>query len=144
MKMKVLFLFLLTIVSSHLLAQDPVSWSQEIVQTDDGYYVSLKAEVQSGWYIYSMHTEPGGPIPTEVNFTSEDKIDWSGELTEQGEVIKGYDELFELEVAKYKDKVQFNRSFSGKSKKIMCEVTYMTCDSQRCLPPKTLEFEILN
>jgi len=143
LRMKPFAILVFVILVSSVYAQDPVSWSSEIVTSDSDTYVSIKAEVETGWYIYSMNTDEGGPIPTEVLFDSNEELKWTGELTEHGEVIKGYDEMFELNVAKYKEQVEYRQSFDGQIQKIVGEVTYMVCDSQRCLPPKTINIDIL-
>lgn len=142
--MRLVIFFYLILNSLNLSAQDPVSWSNSIVAEDGKTYVSLNAEVKEGWYIYSMDTDPDGPVPTEVIFDKSATYTLDGKVTEHGDVIKKYDELFEVDVMKYKERVEFRQSLNAykADATIKCEVTYMTCDSERCLPPQTLEFEI--
>ena len=52
--------------------------------------------------------------------------------------------IFEMELIKYKEQVIFEQGIDVKDPKIPIKgsMTFQTCDATKCLPPKTLAFEI--
>ena len=129
----------------HVQAQDaPVQWTFEVHQTDQGTHEFVAtATIKSPWVIYSQHTDPDGPVPTRFEF--ETVLPWlQPELIEFPKAKEGMDPLFELNVAKHESQVTFSRHFStSEAKSLIGTVTYMTCDGNRCLPPKAIPFDIV-
>ena len=127
-------------------AQEIVTWSGEIVEEIGEKTIKIKGEVADGWYIYSMNTNPDGPIPTELVFVENTDYALSGKLEEKGDLIEGYDELFEVNIMKYKDMIEYQQKLLSikPNTTIKSQVTFMTCDKKRCLPPKTVDIDILN
>ena len=68
-----------------------------------------------------------------------------GKTTEDGHKKEGFDEMFGMNVVKFTDKVVFTQKVKVKkgTKSIKGVVNYMCCDSEMCLPPKDVSFEIL-
>jgi len=133
-------------VSFNVFSQDdPVSWTFESETIDDiTTVISLKAKIDKGWFIYSQHTDAGGPIPTSIELTASTNGDLIGEFEEKGEMILQYNELFEVDVMKFKDQVDFVKHMDKIETDLLVtgSIIYMACDSEKCLPPKTIEFEI--
>ena len=137
-------LFLVGISLSQSNAQeDVVDWSFEIEELDGKMTLVATGDISEGWYIYSQHTDPDGPIPTSFEIK-----DASGTMTtvvfeEKKSPIKKYSDLFGVEVLKFKDKTIFTYELDGDAdiKQITGAVEYMSCDKSRCLPPKLVEFE---
>jgi hypothetical protein len=62
------FLFLF---SNPLTAQilKPVSWEVSAEKTGNNEYTLIyKAKIEDGWKVYANDIEPGGPIPTTINY----------------------------------------------------------------------------
>lgn len=117
---------------------NPVSWKFEAIKLDNNKVkINAFAKMQKEWVIYSQNIEGDGPIPTsftvydqEVRFDEEDKP------------IKEHDEVFDMEVVKFKAKASFSSIVEAKGNEVFGSVVFMTCDGLRCLPPKEVPFSI--
>ena len=137
------FILLLSLFCFSLSAQsaNPVTWEAKVVANDNGTFdLVVDAIVEKGWSFYSQHTGEDGPIPTYFEITSEN-VELIGDFKELTEPKKGMDDMFGVEVIKFSKNAQFVQSFKTDStKKIEGNVTFMTCDDKRCLPPVTVDF----
>ncbi len=113
-------------------SSSPVNWTFELNKiSETDYEIEAVANMNPSWVIYSQFTDDAGPIPTYFAINGKQV-----KFEEKGKVIKEFDEMFDVEVLKFKEKA----SFFYKIKKdnnptIDVSVEYMTCDGQRCLPP---------
>jgi len=143
-------LILMVLLAFPLLASaqliNPVEWTFEAKKLADGQYeVHLKASIDEGWYIYSSNLESDmGPIPTAVYFEAPEGLAPVGDITEKGNKKSGYDELFDMNITKFANEVTFIQQVKvpGSTKSINGSVEYMTCDDNRCLPPRPVSFSI--
>lgn len=124
----------------------PVEWTFGANQLDGGEYeLTLTALVNDGWYIYSQHLDEGGPIPTSFTFRESDHYALVGQTEEEGpHRQEGMDELFGMNVVKYGERVVFKQRIrvSDASRPVEGQLEFMTCDDNRCLPPRTVNFRI--
>ncbi|MBK9270760.1 MAG: thioredoxin family protein [Saprospiraceae bacterium] len=125
---------------------DPVKISAKVQKiSEDQFQIEFEAKIDKGWYIYSSQIAEDGPIPTNIEWDTAENYQTLGLIEEKSQhQIKGYDEIFEMDVTKYKENVLFYQKLMVKdhSKKITGYFTYQTCDATMCLPPKSLAFEI--
>ena len=85
----------------------PVSWDFETEKISvSEYELIATATIEDGWYVYSQDLEEGGPIPTTFAFI-ETQGDKQPSMEEIGAVKEAYDAMFEMDVAKYAQKVVF-------------------------------------
>ncbi len=123
----------------------PISWdfSQEKIK-ENVYAVTLSADIESPWYMYSQHTDPAGPVPTKITFDEQEGVELVRNLEEKGNLIKEVSELFEVEVLKFKNELNFVQKLrlDDSVKSISGTVLFMTCDGNRCLPPTEVKFDI--
>ena len=130
--------------SSELL--QPVTWEYNAQKLEDDLYeLQFTANVQEGWYIYSQFVDEGGPIPTSFMFEEDPNLKLEGKVEEVGkDRIEGYDSYFDMDVVKYKKKVDFTQKvkLDDPSKPIIGSLEFMTCDDTRCLPPQFVDFSI--
>lgn len=142
--MRIFQAFIITIISFHLQAQtdDLVVWTAEYDEAISS--ITLTATMKDDWVIYSQKTDPEGPIPLEIEFETVDGVEYIGEVEELTKPIKVMSEMFEVEVIKFKEKAVFVQKVKTleTAQLIKGNVTFMTCDSKRCLPPKTVPFEV--
>ena len=137
-------IFMLVFVGSNIHAQiDPVSWDASLTKLSTGEYeLKLTAQTEAKWVIYSQHVDNDGPIPTtfEIKYPKGSKA--NGEFKEPDNPIVSMDEMFAMELTKYKGPATFTQLITSKAElqEISGEITFMTCDNSRCLPPKTIEF----
>jgi hypothetical protein len=129
-------LFLSMMLSSY--GQSPVKWTFETKQVNgDTYMITATADMGQAWVIYSQHTPDDGPIPTA--FMVGDK---EVKFEEKTKVIKENDPMFGVDVLKFKHTAVFTYTFTKDPKISGGDVTFMTCDGSRCLPPATVPFKI--
>ena len=117
----------------------PVSWTFDIKKVSDSdYEITGIANIQKTWILYSQFTDDNGPIPTQ--FVINDKV---VKFEEKSTSTKEHDEMFDVEVIKFKDEAVFMARVK-KSDVGTCKgyVTYMTCDGARCLPPVDVNFDL--
>jgi len=147
--MKSTYLTLLAILvgTLSLIAQDhnPVVWSffSEKTGTDE-YTITYSADVIPGWYIYSQHTEPSGPVPTTFYVEDNPSITLIGDVTEEGKKKEGFDPLFEINVIKFSGLVLFRQKvkLTGGATSFTGALEFMSCDNEQCLPPMEVTFDI--
>ena len=127
---------------------DPVHWEQEIKSLGNNEYeLIFKATIDKGWSIYSQTSDPIAAAPTEVTFKKAAHFSLIGKVEERGKNKVGPEPLFDnLVVAKYMDHVDFVQKVkvTDPTKAIDGEVYYMSCNSERCIPPnpKPMSFTI--
>ena len=110
--MRILSLFLLTLISSIAIGQieTPVSWtlSQERLSENE-FMLIYEADIDEGWYVYSQYLEDGGPIPTSFFYDDNENAKVAKTAEEIGKAKSGFDSMFEMEVTKYANKVTFKQ-----------------------------------
>jgi len=119
-----------------------VRWSAEYDAAQSA--IILTADLKDDWVIYSQHTDPEGPIPLEFEFETVSGVTFEGPVEELTKPITKMSEMFGVEVMKFKDKATFSQKIKLDTDPVTIKgmVAYMTCDSQRCLPPKSVPFQV--
>ncbi len=110
----------------------PVRWTFELNKiSETDYEIEAVANINPSWVIYSQFTDDAGPIPTYFAINGKQV-----KFEEKGKLIKEFDEMFDVEVMKFKEKASFVYKIKKEQNPtIDVSVEYMTCDGQRCLPP---------
>lgn len=115
-----------------------VAWSTN-VETISPYEARLiiTAQILPDWHLYSQYLMDGGPQPTRFDFLSNSAYQLSG-FNEKGKPHTYYDNLFEMDVTWYSDRVDFiaNIKLVGPSTRLRGTVAYMTCNAETCVPEK--------
>ena len=142
---KIAFFALMLLASSAVFAQQsPVKWSYEAKKVADGTYdLIFTANIADGWYVYSQYLESDdGPIRTTFTYEDNSTVKFEGKNTEDGPKIEGYDDLFGMNIIKFKGKPSFTQRVKTTGPaKLKGSVEFMTCDSERCLPPVDVPFQ---
>lgn len=143
-----LFTTLLLLLSLTVSAQfaSPITWETSIEHVSgDEFKLIVTAEGEGGWWLYSQFTPPGGPIPTSFAWKDGPHFERSGRTEEKGKMKSGMDEMFGVEVTKFKtdQPVTFTQLVTMKdySQPVTVLVEYMCCDDEQCLPPTEEDFE---
>ena len=129
------------------LAQHPVSWSFTARKVGDKTYeVYMTATLQSGWHLFSQ-SQPEDAIANPTTFTINNNplIKLEGKIKENGTMEKFVDKKLGLSANQYSSKVDFVQlvKLKGKVKtNFSGNVEYQTCDDKKCLPPKTVNFNV--
>jgi thiol:disulfide interchange protein len=122
---------------------NPVSWSYSATQVEgDQFDLVFKAKIDRGWAIYSQYIEDGGPIPTEFVFEEGANYKRIGKVEESDNAKRSHDPIFDMELIKFYKEATFTQRVKIKdpSKAISGYLEFMTCDDERCLPPKEIDF----
>ncbi len=124
---------------------EPVIWSftaERISETD--YEITLTANIEKGWYVYSQDLPKRGPVPTQINFDSDPNIVFEGKPLEVGNKKEDYDQNFDMSVVKLTGRTKFvqKAKLVGGTPVVHGKLKYMTCNGEMCMPPKNVEFKI--
>ncbi len=146
--MKKLFLFITFITAACVArAQSPVSWSFSSKKVSDKTFeVHLTANIQSGWHLYSQNQPDDAiAIPTNFAINNNPLLKLDGKIKEVGKMEKFKDKILGISAHQYSEKVDFVQVVKLKSNaktNISGSVEFQTCDDKKCLPPKTVNFNI--
>ena len=144
---KLLFLCFLVFLAQMAWSQNPVSWTFTSKKINDKVYeLRMTASIQPGWHLYSQ-SQPDDAIaqPTTFNFNNNPLLNFEGKVKELGKLEKYKDEKLDISAYQYSKKVDFVQlvKVRGKAKtNVSGKLEYQTCDDQKCLPPKTVNFSI--
>lgn len=126
---------------------EPVHITGALKKVNEKHYLlEISAGIDKGWNIYSTYQKEGGPLPTEISFTKGNHFNAVGMIEEISDhKVSGHDDLFDMDVVKFKESVRFVQKIeiNDPMTSIKGTITYQTCDDSKCLPPKTVGFEIL-
>lgn len=140
-----LLIFISSMTSAFAQIHNPVKWSHEYKQVSDTEFDLIhKAVIQDGWAIYSQYLESDdGPVRTSFDYDKGSHFALKGENEEAGNRKEAFDELFDMNVIKFRKKAVFTQriTVSDFSKPISGYLEFMTCDATKCLPPDQIDFE---
>jgi thiol:disulfide interchange protein DsbD len=126
---------------------DPVDWEFAYNKTGTMQYeLVFTAKIENRWHLYSQDIPDGGPIPTSFSINESDNFELVGNVEEISEAEEKYDPGFDMNLKLFSDKAVFIQKvklISDGPVTISGSVEYMSCDDQRCLPPKDEEFEFV-
>ena len=100
----------------------------------------LHANIQSGWHLYALDQEPGGPTATRINVSDGQPFALNGNI-DQPVPMSAIDPNFNLETHFYQDEVTFTiplkvvATVKSKPPAVSVDVLYQTCNDTMCLPP---------
>ena len=135
-----LFVFF-SFLSTWAFGQEKIQWNFSL---NSSRCIEAKAQIESGWHIYSIHLDPkAGPVPTQITLEKNKAVNLTDPWMEIGSKIEKFDPNFDATVYYFeKDYALIAPVFVKKPTTVKGELTYMLCDDKRCLPPKTIPFEI--
>ena len=140
-------LFALLLSAAVLKAQNPVTWTFSTNKiADKTYEVHLTATIASGWHVYSQ-VQPADAIviPTDIKLNSNPLLTLDGKIKEVGKMEKFHDSRLDISANQYSGKVDFVQVIKLKANaktNITGSVEFQTCNDEKCLPPKTVNFSI--
>jgi thiol:disulfide interchange protein DsbD len=145
--MKKLFLFtfcLLSFLSGFAQIENPVKWSFSSYSISaDKAEVIIKADIQSGWHVYSQFIGDGGPLPTTFTFVPSKDYKLIGKVSESPKAISAFDNTFKMKIAWHEKQVIFKQLvLIKKATSVKGKLEFMVCNDQKCLPPEEVEFNI--
>jgi thiol:disulfide interchange protein DsbD len=125
---------------------EEVSWTFDSKRVKPHTYViTATATINNGWYVYSQYLESNkGPISTHLVFDTNYKAQLLEQATEQGSKVSGYDELFDMNITKYKKEMVIQQTIvvPKGQRRIKGSVVFMSCNDHQCMPPDEVSFEL--
>ena len=130
-----------------LKAQNPVSWTFSAKKIDDKTYeVRMTANIQSGWHLFSLQQpDDAVALPTGFTINNNPLFKLDGKIREEGKLEKFHDKRLDISANQYSNKVDFVQVVKLKASaktNLTGSVEFQTCNDERCLPPKTVNFNI--
>lgn len=142
--LSLLGLFALANADAQML-KDPTKWKFEVRKKDGNKYdIVFHCDITvDGWHIYSL--DPGGDgsfLPPEFNIKKTPDIKLAGKVREEGKII--HETIEDIGTVHYYTSVDYIQTveLAKEDMVITGEYTYMTCNDETCLPPKTKDFSI--
>ena len=138
---------LLFLISLIVTGQSPVSWTFTAKKLGNKTYeIHMTATIENGWHLYSQN-QPEDAIANPTSFTLNPNPLFSnnGKIKEIGKLEKFKDKKLGLSANQYSKKVEFVQiiNLKGNAKtNFSGSVEYQTCDDKKCLPPKTVNFNV--
>lgn len=138
------FWFLISGLSVFAQIENPVKWSFSAKNLNqDKVEISIRADIQPGWHVYSQFIEEGGPIPTSFTFNPSGDYSLIGKVTESPKAISSFDNNFKMNIAWHEKQVIFKQVIKvNKATSVTGSLEFMVCNDQKCLPPEEVEFNI--
>lgn len=128
-----------------VVGKSPVTWTTSAQKiSDTEYNLIFTATIADGWNIYSQHIKgDDGPLKTSFSY-DHPHFQLVGKNEETGDIKKGMDEMFGMEVIKIKNKGVFTQRIkvADADKPVTGSIEYMCCNEVQCLPPKQVPFAI--
>jgi hypothetical protein len=138
-------LFMLTVAA--VSAQNPVSWTFTTKKLNDKTYeLHLTATIQRGWHLYAQD-QPKDAIaqPTAFSFNKNPLLNFEGKVKEVGVLEKYRDKVLDVSANQYSNRVDFVQVVKLKAKAktaVTGNLEFQTCNDEKCLPPKTVNFTL--
>lgn len=127
-------------------AQNVIRWrcTASMTSKTEGEIV-VRAIIDKGWHLYGMQLPKGGPRPTVIDFSESTGIKFTGPFAANIKPTVKFDPIFAAKLNFWDKNVSFTRKFklTGDKKDAVIKgtVTYMCCDDETCMPPKTENFK---
>jgi thiol:disulfide interchange protein DsbD len=142
MRTALLSIVFFSLLSTWAFGQEKIQWSFDYVAFPSS--IQISAKIENGWHLYALDLDPSiGPVPTQIVLEKNKLVKELQPFAASTIAKKSYDANFGAEVSYYeKEFFAHNRILVKKPTIVKGELTYMLCDDKRCLPPKTIPFEI--
>ncbi len=126
---------------------DPVKWDIGLHPGQNGQTdLVFHASVEPCWHIYSQHLENDmGPLPTYFELTLPEGVVWDQVVTECAPLTE-YDPNFMMDLNFFEEEVYWvahlDLAEANPADSISGFLSFMVCDSARCLPPEDIDFKV--
>jgi thiol:disulfide interchange protein DsbD len=131
--------------------EDPVHWTssgipQKQFRPGATFTAKLVARIDSGWHLYALEQEEGGPISTEISLAGQSVLTLGA--VRASKPIQLFDSNFNKRVSLYVDKAAFDlplkvaASAPSGPQRIAIHVHYQCCNESMCLPPRTAAVDL--
>lgn len=129
---------------------NPVHWSvirgpEKALRPGAKFTVKVEAQIDSGWHLYAMDQEEGGPVSLEFSVPENSGFELGP--VRSSKPVQLFDPNFQKRVRLYVDKAEFSLPMSVSARAASAEngtvqVRYQSCNDTMCLPPKTVKLDL--
>ncbi|MEM9822716.1 MAG: cytochrome c biogenesis protein CcdA [Bacteroidota bacterium] len=124
---------------------DPVKWTFSVKKIKENTYdLIYVASIDPGWHIYSQFLgDEDGPVPTTFAFREDPNFTLTGKAIEDSpKRIQEFDKFFDMKLVKFKESASFTQRIhvTDLSQPVMGDLSFMSCEAGRCLPPAYIDF----
>lgn len=139
-----LFFFLTTASFAQIL--NPVKWDFRVrPKSSSEIELIFTARIDPKWHLYSQDIPAGGPIPTSFSFSKSDDFERIGGVEEISVPELKFDQSFNMELKMFSLQAVFRqviRPLTISDFVVNGFVEFMSCDDERCLPPREEGFSL--
>lgn len=137
--------FIITLAALGCMAQmaEPVRFTAAQKINDRGQLeISFHGTIDAGWHVYGADFEDGGPQRAVITLEKQDGVRTVGGIRTVGDVHRGTDPMFGMEVESVEKEVTFIQTYELTADRydIAGYLTFGACNDQNCLPPTNVEF----
>lgn len=141
MKRILLFICVAILAAVAVSAQNPIRWRLAVKMTSDTEgVITLRALVNEGWHLYGTKLPEDGPKPTHFSFAESQGIKLTGKMMPSVATKSIDDPMFGMKLNWWDCNVSFTQHFKlvkREGAKVVASVSFMACNDQNCMPPKT-------
>ncbi len=107
------------------------------------YIVSIEATIEQGWAIYDLTEYEGGVNNTTLTITPQQGVVTIGETISDPQSIVKYDEVFEMQIGKFSERVTLTQRLRVEGDRaVEGVVEWMACSGMMCTPPDEHIFSV--
>ncbi len=132
-------------------AENPVHWSlaavpQKPLRSGAAFTAKLLAQIDTGWHLYALEQEEGGPIPTEISLADLSSLTLGS--VRASKPIQLLDPNFNKRVGLYIEKAEFSLPLTVAASApagplhAAVHVRYQCCNDTMCLPPRNAALDL--
>lgn len=142
---KTLLSFLLSVIAVTAFSQmhNPIKFTHELKKVSDTEVeIVFNAVIESGWHLYSVGQQKGGPTSASFNLDKISGAELVGTLKPVGKEIEKFDDMFGMKVKFFENTAGFIQriKLTGGDYHIEGYMQYGACNDENCLPPSQVEF----
>lgn len=129
----------------HAQIADPVKWSWDVTENDNGGVITITANIQPGYHIYGFEAVENGPKPTSIKIADIDGISFDEKFAYDVEPKTIIDKAFDLKLKEWTGTVTFTCAYKTTQPlktAISGTIEYMACKENACTPPKRITFSV--
>lgn len=92
-----------------------------------------------GWHVYGFEVDKGGPKAMVIDLDKSTGIKFKGEMKQSIAPVKTHDDIFDIDVTYWEEKVEFTRDFEvtdPATAKIDGFISFQGCNGETCNPPQ--------
>ncbi len=142
-KIYTLFIIIMAAVACMAQMPEPVRFTTTQKVNDKGQLeISFQGTIDDGWHVYGADFQDGGPQRATITLEKQEGVSPVGGIRTIGDVHRGMDPMFAMEVETVEKKVTFVQIYELTADKydIAGYLTYGACNDENCLPPTNVEF----